>query len=249
MESNNVEVTSTINNGTEEIVRSINGVEIEKDSEYLDGSYKRSSRIEIEGTNMTTFREMTHDATSKLFITREILPIVDDNNQYIGSHMLKEESDLVNAIEKVEVIETFTIDSKKYTFKTSSFIIGDEKSSEITLDINNKANNSNEKLTISIDKNDNIIYKYMDNSTIKEKFIKNKRGTTLDFFDEKGQPLETYNYDQNGNAIVKFAGHEKLADNFIFEALNNAIPNHYVIAHQIPDALYPKNEVDDNFSK
>ena len=131
-----------------------------------------------------------------------------------------------------------TIEDEKGVFQieTTQRTQGDDYSEISTMNIDNKLSGSKEKIQYSKE-NGKETYVYMENGVVGQKITKTERGTTIDIYKD-GQPYETFEYDDDGKAIIQMAGLEQLPDDYVKSQFDIVIPEHEVVNHELPEELY-----------
>ncbi len=203
-------------------------------------------------------REDEKVVNSKMFAT-QINPKIKVSNNYINyteyqraeskiSQIKKYKSPLINEndeiIGEVEEIEAYyfntgetkrerdeTIDSKEGIFSVDTQIVyigNTQLSVQSTITRRNELTGNREKSEYTKDEFGNEIYTYMENDRIEKKITKNARGTTIDIFKD-GQPYVTYEYDENGKALIPMEKIEQLPEDYVESSFKEPIPKYYEI--------------------
>ena len=92
---------------------------------------------------------------------------------------------------------------------------------------------SQEKSEYTRDESGNETYTYMENGQIGQKITRTARGTTIDIFKD-GQPYATYEYDENGKAIIPMGKMEQLPEDYVEYSFKAPIPEYSEISYQEP---------------
>lgn len=233
----------------EKTTRSLNGVEINGVKEFKDGSYDKKSRVFVadkgvkvssDYINYTSYRQ-EYNAKTNIYTDKTQSPLIDSNGNVIGE---QESIEVYNAQAGSRQINTFSSienENGNYQLEKKSLGKGDEYSENWNLTIDNKLSGSKEKIQYT-NENEKETYIYMENGVIGQKVTKTDRGTTIDVYKD-GKPDATYEYDENGNAIIQMAGYEKLPDDYVKNCFEVAIPEYEVITHQEPQEIYTIDEM------
>lgn len=108
---------------------------------------------------------------------------------------------------------------------------GENFSVHSTMSIFNEISGSKEKSEYVRDEFGNETYTYMENGQIGQRITKTDRGTTIDIF-KNGQPYATYEYDENGKAIIPMGKMEQLPENYVEYSFKAPIPEYSEISYQ-----------------
>lgn len=243
----------------EKTTRSLNGVEINSTKEFEDGSYDKKSRVFVadkdvkvsnDYINYTSYRQ-EYDAKTNIYTDKTQSPLIDSNGIVIGE---QESIEVYNAEIGSRQINTFsTIENENgnYQLEKKSFGKGEQYKETSTLTIDNKLSGSKEKIQYTKE-NGKETYIYMENGVIGQKVTKTDRGTTIDIYKD-GKPDMTYEYDENGKAIIQMAGLEQLPEEYVKNCFDIAIPDYEVVMHQEPEEIYMvdeiQNEVENNIEQ
>lgn len=236
-------ITERGDNYTKE-VRKLNGIEMESSLQLQDGSYENMSKVFVGNNginvsknhiNYTSYRQQ-YNAKSNIYFENTLAPVIDDNGNIIGESQYVEKHDMKNGIR--EGREFKTIEGEKGVFKIESVQIarGDKIRETSTINLNNKLSGKNERIQYSKD-DEKETYIYIENGLIGQRIVKDSRGTTIDIYKD-GQPYGTFEYDENGKALIQMAGLEQLPDDYVRNQFDIVIPEHEVVSHILPDELY-----------
>lgn len=245
----NVEVKKEKGDNFEKTTRSLNGVEINSTKEFADGSYDKKSRVFVADKglkvssnyiNYTSYRQ-EYNAKTNTYVDKTQSPLIDDNGNVIGEQESVEVYNAEVGSRQVNTYSSIENENGIYQLEQSSFGKGDEFSENWNLTVDNKISGSKEKVQY-INENGKEIYTYMENGVIGQKITKTDKGTTIDIYKD-GQPYETYEYDENGNAIIQMAGLKKLPDDYVKNYFEVAIPEYEVVTHQEPEEIYAIDEM------
>lgn len=258
---NGQSVDIKIEKGTdfEKTTRSLNGIEINSSKEFEDGSYDKKSRVFIankgiktsnEFINYTTYRQQ-YNSQNKTYIDTEQSPLIDDNGNVIGEQENIERYNIETGDREINSFSSIQNEHGFYQLETNSINKGENYKEISTLSIDNSLSGSKEKIQY-INENGKETYIYMENGVIGQKITKTDRGTTIDVYKD-GKPDATYEYDENGKAIIQMAGLEQLPEDYVKNCFDIAVPDYEVVMHQEPEEIYMvdeiQNEVENNIEQ
>ena len=245
----NVEVKIEKSNDFEKTTRLLNGVEINSSKEYEDGSYDKKSRVFVSDKgikissdyiNYTTYIQK-YDAKTSTYTDKEQTPLIDKNGNVIGE---QESVEILNSESGERQINSFTTienENGNFYLERNSSGKGEEYKETSTLMIDNKLSGSKEKIQY-INENGKETYIYMEGGVIGQKVTKTDRGTTIDHYKD-GKPYATYEYDEEGKAIIQMAGLEQLPDDYVKNCFDVSIPEYEIVIHQEPEEIYMIDEM------
>lgn len=156
-------------------------------------------------------------------------PLINEKDEIIGEAKDTETYYFNSGETKRDRYET--IDSEKGSTTVDTHIVSIGKtqlSVQSIMSRRNELTGNTEKAEYKKDKFGNETYIYMENGTIGKKITKRDRGTTIDIFKD-GQPYETYEYDENGEALIPMDKVEQLPENYIESIFRKHIPEYYEI--------------------
>lgn len=243
-ETGNLEVITEKSEDYTKEIRKLNGIEIASTKEFEDGSYDKKSRVFIadkginvssDYINYTTYRSQ-YDFKTNTYIDTSQAPIIDNNGNVIGEQQYIENYDMKNGITEEHEYKTIEDESGIFQIETIKKTHGDNSSEISTMNIDNKLSGSKEKIQYS-NENGKETYVYMENGIVGQKITKTERGTTIDIYKD-GQPYETFEYDEDGKAIIQMAGLKQLSDDYVKSQFDIVIPEHEIVNHELPEELY-----------
>lgn len=224
----------------EKTTRSLDGVEINSSKKYEDGSYDEKSRVFVANKgirvsnkyiNYTTYRQQ-YNAKTKTYTDKTQAPLIDENGKVIGEQESVEVLCIENGKRQVQANSNIENENGIYNLEE----VANEQMEKSVLMIENKLSGNREKIQY-FKEDGKETYMYMENGVIGEKITKTERGTTIDVYKD-GKPYETYEYDENGKAIVQQAGIEQLPEDYVKKCFENVIPEYEVIRHEEPEEIY-----------
>ena len=160
-------------------------------------------------------------------------PLVSGNN-VIGELEETEVYDFETATSKTTRLETVESEKEIFTINSEIQRSGEQYSVIATMDILNEISKSREKATYTRDMNGNETYTYMENGAIGQIMKKTERDTTIDIYKD-GQPYATYEYDENGKALVPMGTMEQLPEDYIEGCFRMPLPEYEEIQYQEPE--------------
>lgn len=241
----NVEIVEEENDEFKKITRSLDGVEINSSKEYEDGSYDKKSRVFVADKgikvsnkyiNYTTYRQQ-YNAKTKTYTDKEQSPLIDEKGNVIGEQESIELLYIEDGRRQVQTNSSVENENGIYNFET----VSEGTIEKLTLMIENKLSGNREKIQY-FNEDGKETYMYMENGVIGEKVTKTERGTTIDVYKD-GKPYETYEYDENGKAIIQMAGIEQLPEDYVKRCFENVIPEYEIVLHKEPEEIYALDEI------
>ena len=88
----------------------------------------------------------------------------------------------------------------------------------------NKLTGQKEQFVYSKDEKGNETYYKMSNGKTMFKIRKTERGTTIDNYDDKGQLLDSFEYDKDGQALIPMGDMEQLDENYVEKYFDSQLP-------------------------
>lgn len=235
--------------------RKLDGIEVTSTKEYDDGSYDKKSKVFVadkgikissDYINYTTYRQQ-YDAKTNTFTDKTQSPLIDKNGNVIGEQESVEIYNVENGEREINSFSTIENEKGNYHLENNSIGKGDEYKETSTLMIDNKLSGSKEKIQY-INENGKEAYIYMENGVIGQKITKTEKGTTIDIYKD-GKPDATYEYDENGKAIIQMAGFEQLPDDYVKNCFEVALPEYQIVMHQEPEEIYMIDEIQEGKEK
>ncbi len=169
-------------------------------------------------------------------------PLMNENKEIIGESEEVEVYDYGTGTTTRNRYETIEGEKGVYAVDTKVVTRGESYSVHSTTTVNNELSGSKEKSVYTRDESGNESYTYMENGQIGQRITKTNRGTTIDIY-KNGQPYATYEYDENGKAIIPMGKMEQLPEDYVEFSYKVAIPEYMKIAHREPEEeQQPKEE-------
>ena len=212
--------------------------ELEKDKEKENKnmgqplrSYLSQTNPEIEiSPNYINYAEFQRTSDEKSQTEKRKNPLVSDN-KVIGELEETEVYDFETGTSKTNRLETIESEKGIYTLDTEIHRSGEQYSVTATMEVLNEISKSREKATYTRDMDGNETYTYMENGTIGQVIRKTERGTTIDIYKD-GKPYATYEYDENGKALVPMGKMEQLSEDYIEKCFKMPLPEYEEIQYQ-----------------
>ena len=220
--------------------KSINGVEVNSRTIYKDGSYDEKSRTVIADGQIDDFgkpitlsqdfgnftaHQLKHDETLGIDTEKFINPVTDANGQVIGTRRATEVIRRTGQ-KTINIHEDIEDDSGIFNIETLSEGYGEEY---------------REQRNMTRDEQGNESYVYMENGALKQRIRKTERGTTIDIYKD-GQPYESYEYDENGRAIIPMGKMQQLPEGYIENCFSSVIPEYSIVQHREPEEAQIQEE-------
>lgn len=158
-------------------------------------------------------------------------PLLNEEKQVIGESEEIEEYDYATGVTTRNRYETIEGENGLFSVDTRTVSRGESFSVCSKMSVFNEISKSQEKSEYTRDEFGNETYTYMENGQIGQKISKTARGTTIDIFKD-GQPYATYEYDENGKAIIPMGKMEQLPEDYVEYSFKATIPEYSEISYQ-----------------
>lgn len=233
--------------GEEKTTILVNGVEVSSNREYPDGSFDKRSRTILKEDDLIfdspiklsenfrnfTARQEEYNVVAHTYTDTDMYPLINSDGMICGEGKTVTTED----IEKGEkrIVEVREIENQDGNYRINSSIQGIGgliENEEIVMRVENKQTGAREDIRYTKNSIGNETYIYMENGVLQQRVTKKARGTTIDVFDEHGQPTDTYEYDENGNALVALGNLQQLPDDYVKSCLTGVIPESTPIINQ-----------------
>ena len=245
--------------------RKLNGNEfIHSIKNFNDGSYIQKDRnLEVKNgitnphdfSNFSTY-EFKYDNNTHNHVESRLSPIVDENGVIIGEEHYTNTLNENKYQDKEHNIDKYGSTLHKYskTMKTEHGFY--EVEDNITthndetlyrdskINIDNK-DTGNKEFIHYTKENGRESYTYQKNGVIDKKITKTDKGTVIDIVND-GQPFETYEYDKDGNAVLKMGQMERIPDDYIEKLTFGEIPTGEYLYTKTPDEMFPEEQEKNN---
>ena len=160
-------------------------------------------------------------------------PLLNEEKKVIGESEEIEVYDYATGVTTRSRYETIEGENGLFSVDTKTVSRGESFSVHSTMMVFNEISKSQEKSEYTRDESGNETYTYMENGQIGQKITKTARGTTIDIFKD-GQPYATYEYDENGKAIIPMGKMEQLPEDYVEYSFKAPIPEYSEISYQEP---------------
>ena len=232
--------------------RYLNNIEICTDIEYKDGSYDKNSRVFLADKKITvssdyinyTRHRQQYNSKTNIYTDSSQAPLIDENGNIMGEQEIIEKYCPKNGETQINLFSIMDDESKNYLLETNCIKKGDQYTETSTLTINNRLSASKEKIQYK-NENGKETYIYIEDGKIGQKIIKTDRGTSIEFY-KNGQSEITYEYDENGKALVQMAGLKQIPEDYVKSCFEVSLPEYQIINHVVPDELYVTDQIDQN---
>ena len=200
-------------------------------------SYLSQTNPEIEiSPKYINYAEFQRISNEKSLTEKRKEPLVSED-KVIGELEEKEVYDFETGTSQTNRFETLETEKGIYTIDTEIHRSGEQYSVTATMDIWNEISKSREKATYTRDMNGNETYTYMEDGKRGQVIKKTERGTTIDIYKD-GQPYATYEYDENGKALVPIGTMEQLPDDYIESCFRMPLPEYEEVQyHEIEQEI------------
>lgn len=160
-------------------------------------------------------------------------PLINQKKQVIGESEEIEVYDYATGITTRNRYETIEGENGLFSVDTKTVLRGESFSVHSKMSVFNEISKTQEKSEYTRDEAGNETYTYMENGQIGQKITKTARGTTIDIFKD-GKPYATYEYDENGKAIIPMGKMEQLPEDYVEYSFKAPIPKYSEISYQEP---------------
>ena len=149
----------------------------------------------------------------------------DREGNEFGDRTITWNTDLEHGKQEIETVGQMENSDAKYSIKESTIGEGDEITSQ-RKDMTkvNKLTGQKEQFVYSKDEKGNETYYKMSNGKTMFKIRKTERGTTIDNYDDKGQLLDSFEYDKDGQALIPMGDMEQLDENYVEKYFDSQLP-------------------------
>lgn len=148
----------------------------------------------------------------------------DYSGKVIGNRVMTSIYDMEKGSELIDTIGELETDDETYKISDKQQVYGGElqvRRKELTKF--NKNTGANEQIAYQKDKNGNeMVYRIVEGK-LSFKMTKNARGTTMEYYDN-GQLVDTYEYDENGEALIGIEGIEQIDEDYIEKYFDDNVP-------------------------
>lgn len=149
----------------------------------------------------------------------------DYEGNEIGTRTITEDDDLEKGKREIKTIGELENGDGKYSFEEISSVIGEElQYQRKEMKGLNKITGQKEQYTYEKDdKGNERFYQIFDNK-ISFRITKNNRGITIENYDESGQILDIFEYDENGKPLIAMGEIEQLPENYVENSFDSQVP-------------------------
>lgn len=164
------------------------------------------------------------DENGTSYIERQQQVLKDASGKEIGNRTITWNTDIQNGTESIETVGTLENSDGNYSIREVSETLGGELQLHRRELINhNKNTGEKEQYVYQKDSNGNETYFRTVNGKLTCKIVKTDKGFTIDTFD-KGQPLDTFEYDNEGNAIFGMPGIDTISSDYVEHFFDSHVP-------------------------
>lgn len=158
------------------------------------------------------------------YIERQQQVLKDASGKEIGNRTITWNTDIKNGTESIETVGTLENSDGNYSMREVSETLGGELQLHRKELINqNKNTGEKEQYVYQKDSKGNETYFRTVNGKLTCKIVKTDKGFTIDTFD-KGQPLDTFEYDNEGNAILGMPGIDSISSDYVENFFDSHVP-------------------------
>ena len=148
----------------------------------------------------------------------------DYSSKQIGHRVITSTYDMEKGSELIDTVGEIETEDGTYKISDKQQVYGGElqiRRKELTKF--NKNTGENEQYVYQKDKNDNEMFYRIVEGKLTFKITKNTRGTTMEQYDN-GQLVNTYEYDENGEALIGIEGIEKIDEDYVENYFDINVP-------------------------
>lgn len=255
-----VNIRTVIEEDKTQTIKSVDGIQIFSRTEFSDGSFDQKSRTIIKDeqqvddfgkriilsqdfANFTAY-QLKYDVALETFTEKFMNPVIDNNGRIIGQRKATETTKSTGQ-KNINVHEDIENDEGIYNIETVMQGYGEEYREMRSMTVNNKLSKSVENMQYLRDEQGKETYTYLKNGKLEQKITKSQRGTTIDIY-RNGQPYVTYEYDENGTAIIPMDNKQQLPEGYVENCFSRVIPEYEIIPHK---ALEEREEQEEQYNK
>ena len=184
-------------------------------------------------SNYINYTEFQRTDDGRVQTEKRKSPLLDKEKQVIGESEEIEVYNYETGTTTRNRYETIEGENGLFSVDTKTVSRGESFSVHSTMTVFNEMSKSQEKSEYTRDESGNETYTYMENGQIGQKITRTARGTTIDIFKD-GQPYATYEYDENGKAIIPMGKMEQLPEDYVEYSFKAPIPEYSEISYQEP---------------
>lgn len=172
--------------------------------------------------NQPSGHSLEENGTS--YIEKQQQVLKDASGKEIGNRTITWNTDIQNGTETIETVGTLENSDGNYSMREVSETLGGELQLHRKELINqNKNTREKEQYVYQRDSKGNETYFRTVDGKLTCKIVKTEKGFTIDTFD-KGQPLETFEYDKNGKAIYGMEGIDTIESDYVEHFFDSHVP-------------------------
>lgn len=158
------------------------------------------------------------------YIEQQQQVLKDASGKEIGNRTITWNTDIQNGTETIETVGTLENSDGNYAMREVSETLGGELQLHRKELINqNKNTGEKEQYVYQKDSKGNETYFRTVDGKLTCKIVKTEKGFTIDTFD-KGQPLETFEYDKDGKAIYGMEGIDTIESDYVEHFFDSHVP-------------------------
>lgn len=188
-----------------------------------------SNDVELQKQQKDSMENIQQTGYSKeengtLYTEKQQQVLKDANGNEIGNRTITWNTDIQNGTESIETLGSLENSDGKYSMREVSETLGGElQLHRRELTNRNKNTGEKEKYVYQKDSRGNETYFRTVNGKLTCKIVKTDKGFIIDTFD-KGQPLDTFEYDSDGNAILGMPGIDSIDSDYVEHFFASHVP-------------------------
>lgn len=158
------------------------------------------------------------------YLEKQQQVLKDASGKEIGNRTITWNTDTQKGTESIETIGTLENNDGNYSIREVSETLGGElQLHRKELTNHNKNTGEKEQYVYQRDSKGNETYFRTVNGKLTCKIVKTEKGFTIDTFD-KGQPLDTFEYDKDGKAIAGMPGIDTISSDYVEHFFDSHVP-------------------------
>ena len=166
----------------------------------------------------------SREEKENVYIESQQQVLKDYSGDEIGNRTITWITDIKSGTENIKTLGTIENDDGKYTIKDEQQILGGElQQHRKELNKINKLTGQKEQYVYQKDKDGNEMFYRIADGHLTSKITKNGKGTTIDYYDN-GQIINSFEYDENGTALIGMEGIEQLDENYVENLFDTYVP-------------------------
>lgn len=190
-----------------------------KNTMYLDLLKHLNSKI-----NSKEKTGYTREENGNNFLEKQEQILTDYSGKEIGNRTITWNENIETGDRKIETVGTLENEDGLFEMKEVTEGNGTEiQQQRKEIKTNNRNTGENEQYVYQKEKGGREIYYKISEGKLSFRIIKSQRGTEI-FQYEKGQLIDSFEYDKNGEALIPMGEIEKIDENFVENFFDSQVP-------------------------